>query len=198
MRALYTFGADVPFARIVGEHRRWLVPVGLLLAINLVVLVAVVLPLRQSVASGSARAEDSGRALAAASAELKQAEALRDGQTQAARDLDEFYAEVLPGDFITARRVTHIKLAQLARAHDVTFISGAASTEELRDSKLERLHVNYALSGDWDDIRQFIYEVETGADFVVIDNLALAQAEADGALSLTLDLSTYYRAGNAR
>ena len=53
MRALFTFGADVPVARVIADHRRWLVPVGIVLAINVVVLVAVVLPLRQSVQSGS-------------------------------------------------------------------------------------------------------------------------------------------------
>ena len=42
----------------------------------------------------------------------------------------------------------------------------------LRDSTLERLHVNYSLTGDWDDIRQLIYEIETGPDFIVIDNVA--------------------------
>ena len=46
MRALFTYGAEVPFARVIADHRRWLVPVGIVLAINIVVLVAVVLPLR--------------------------------------------------------------------------------------------------------------------------------------------------------
>lgn len=197
MRALYTYGADVPATRVIAEHRRWLIPAGLMLAINLIVLVAVVLPLRQSVQAGASRAEDSGRALNAAIAELKQAEALRDGQTQAARDLDRFYAEVLPANFVAARRVTHIKLVQLARTHDVALVSGATTPETIRDSKLERLHVNYSLTGDWDDIRQFIYEIETGADFVVIDNLGLAEGDANGPLSLTVDLSTYYRIDNA-
>ena len=52
MRALFTFGADVPAGRALSEHRRWLVPLGLVLAINLAVLTLVVLPLRQSVQSG--------------------------------------------------------------------------------------------------------------------------------------------------
>ncbi len=57
--------------------------------------------------------------------------------------------------------------------------------------------MNYSLTGDWDDIRQLIYEIETGADFVVIDNVRLVEgAEANAPLSLTLDLSTYYRVTN--
>lgn len=198
MRALFTFGADVPLARVIADHRRWLVPVGIVLAINVIVLVAVVLPLRQAVQSGSSRAEVSAQSLREAMADLKEAEATRDGQTQASRDLDRFYAEVLPSDFATARRMTGVKMSQLARAHDVGFQSGAAATESLRDSTLERLHVNYQLSGDWDDIRQMIYEIETGPDFIVIDTVQLVEGGQAGApLSLTLDLSTYYRVAHA-
>ncbi|HUQ87912.1 MAG TPA: GspMb/PilO family protein [Vicinamibacterales bacterium] len=198
MRALFTFGGDVPASRVVADHRRWLIPVGVVLAINVIVLIAVVLPLRRSVESGSIRADASAQALRVAMADLKEAEATRDGQTQASADLDRFYADVLPSDFATARRMTGLKLAQLARSHDVGFQNGAAGTETLRDSTLERLHVNYALNGNWDDIRQLIYDIETGPDFIVIDNVQLAEgSQANAPLSLTLDLSTYYRITHA-
>jgi Tfp pilus assembly protein PilO len=198
MKALYTFGADVPAARVIADHRRWLLPVGIVLAINLAVLVMVVLPLRQAVQSGASRATASAQALRAAMADLKDAEATRDGQAQAAQDLDRFYATVLPGDLPTARRMTQLKLSQMARAHDVRFESGAMTPESLKDSTLERLHVNLALTGDWDDIRELIYELETGPDFIVIDNVQLAEgSEANAPLSLALDLSTYYRVANA-
>jgi Tfp pilus assembly protein PilO len=198
MKALYTFNAQVPAGRVLSDHRRWLVPVGLVLAINVAVLMIFVLPLRQTVQSGSARADASAQALREAMADLKDAEATRDGQAQASKDLDRFYASVLPGDFSTARRITQLKMSQMARAHDVRFASGAMSPERVKDSTLERLHVNLALTGDWDDIRELIYELETGPDFIVIDNMQLAQgSEANAPLSLTLDLSTYYRVANA-
>jgi hypothetical protein len=147
------------------------------------------------VESASARADASAEALREAMADLKGAEATRDGQSQAAADLDRFYAEVLPKDFATARRVATLKLQQLARSQDVSFQSGAAASETLRDSSLERLHVSYEFSGEWDDIRQLIYALETGPDFIVIDDVQLAEGQlADEPLSLTLDLSTYYRA----
>src|SRR5262245_27809306 len=124
MRALFTFGAEVPAARVIADHRRWLVPLGIVLAINVIVLPAVVLPLRQAVQSGSVRAEASAAALKEAMADLKDAEATRDGQGQASKDLDRFYAEVLPTDFASARRMTGLKLGQLARSHDVEFRGG--------------------------------------------------------------------------
>ena len=197
MKAMFTFGGEVPAARVLADHRRWLVPVGILLAINVVVLIAVVLPLRRAVQSGSERAQASAQALQAAMADLKEAEATRDGQAQASADLVRFYAEVLPADFATARRMTLLKMAQLARSHDVGFEGGAATTETLRESTLERLHVSYALSGDWDDIRQLIYEIETGPDFIVIDNVQLAEgSQGNAPLSLQLELSTYFRTAN--
>jgi Tfp pilus assembly protein PilO len=200
MKALFTFGAEVPWARVLADHRRWLVPVGIVLVINLAVLVMVVMPMRRSAESGTSQAAESAAALNAALADLRGAEAMRDGQSQAAKDLERFYGEVLPPNFSTARRLTQLKLPQMARAHDVAFARGSTSQEELRDSPLERLNISCSLSGEWDDIRELIHEIETGPDFLVIDNVALSEGEsATAPLTLELELSTYFRVnGNVR
>jgi hypothetical protein len=200
MRALFSFGSEVPWSRVIADHRRALIPVGIVLVINIVVLVAVVMPMRRSVESGESQANESAAALGAAVADLKDAEAMRDGQSQADKDLERFYGEVLPTNFAAARRMTGLKLAQLARSNDVSLLRGAATPELLRNSPLERLGVSYSLEGDWEDVRQFIYEIETGPDFIVIDNVGLAEGEGGTApLSLELEISTYYRvAGNVR
>jgi len=196
VKALFTVGSEVPFARIVSDHRRVLVPLGAVLIINLVVLAAVVLPLRRSVASGDARARTSAQALAEAAADFKNAEATREGQGLARRDLERFYKDVLPVDVSAARRLTSLKLGQMVRRHDVNFQRSASTPETSRNSELERLKISYVLSGDWEDIRLLIHAIETGADFVVIDNVVLHEGnEASAPLSLTLDLSTYYRVG---
>jgi len=196
VKALFTVGSEVPFARVVSDHRRVLVPLGAVLIINLVVLVAVVVPLRRSVASGDARARTSSQALVEAAADFKDAEATREGQGQARKDLERFYKDVLPADVSAARRLTNLKLGQMVRRHDVNFQRSASTPDVIRDSELERLKISYALSGDWDDIRMLIHDIETGPDFVVIDNVVLQEGnEASSPLSLTLDLSTYYRVG---
>ena len=195
MKALFAVGGDVPFARVVSEHRRLLLPLGALLAINIGVLMLVVLPLRASVQRGGTRAQESSLALAEARAELATAEATRDGQAQATRDLDRFYREVLPADVSAAQRLTHSKLSLLARSHDVVFLQSATSPETMQNSSLERLVVNYSLSGDWEDVQRFIHTIETLPDFVVIDNLSLTESGEDNApLALTLSVSTYFRA----
>jgi hypothetical protein len=54
--------------------------------------------------------------------------------------------------------------------------------------------VSCSLAGDWDDIRQLIYDIETGPDFIVIDNVGLSEgSEPNAPLALELQLSTYYR-----
>ncbi len=195
MRALFALGGDVPLSRVLSEHRRVLAPLVALLAVNMAVLVALVLPLRAVVESGGARAQASVRAVTEARAELAAAEATRAGQAQATRDLDKFYREVLPADVSAAQRLTHSKLSLLARSHDVVFLQSSTTPETLRDSSLERLVVNYNLSGSWEDVQQFIHTIETLPEFVVIDNLALSESgDGNAPLSLTLAVSTYYRA----
>jgi Tfp pilus assembly protein PilO len=194
MRALFAMGGDVPLDRVVADHRRVLVPLAALLAINIGVLVLLVLPLRGTVESGGARAQESTRALADARAELAAAEATRDGQAQAIRDLDKFYLEVLPADISAAQRLTHSKLSLLARSHDVVFRQSSTTPTALKDSLLGQLTVNYSLAGDWEDVQRFIHAVETLPDFVVISNLALTDGGEDNSgLQLLLTVATYYR-----
>ncbi len=196
MKELFSAGVGVPLARALREHRAWLVPLAVVLVINAGLLVAVVLPLSRGAAASEQREQAARTALAAAEQDLKSAEGLRDGKAQATTDLDVFYSDVLPADVSAARRLTHVKLAQMATAHDVVYERGSTTLERLRDSTLQRLHVSMALTGEYADVRAFLHELETAGDFVVIDNMLLAEGldEKRSGLSLTLDVSTYYRA----
>jgi Tfp pilus assembly protein PilO len=185
----------VPLGRVLAEHRRWLWPVGVLLAANLAVLGLVVLPLTRAVDASETRAATAEAALMAAAEDYRDAEATRDGKAQATSDLDTFYEDVLPADITTARRITHLKLQQLAREHGVDYERMGATPESVRDSRLDRLRVSMVLSGEYDDIRAFLYDLETSSDFVVIDNMVLAEGQQlQAPLALTLELSTYYLA----
>ena len=194
MRALYSVGNSVPVARVMREHRTALLPLAIALAVNIIVLIVVVVPLSQRVSSNEARAQNAERQRAAAQAEFQRAEALREGKAKAIQDLDTFYKQVLPGNVATARRVLHLKAQQLARVHNLHFASGDSTEEEVDESTLLRLSTQMDLSGDYEDIRGFIYELETAPEFVIIDNVKLAEgAEANAPLSVLLEVSTYYR-----
>ncbi len=189
----------VPFARIAREYRKALIPVGVLFAINVVLLIAVVLQLVQRVSANEERAQTAARAAALAQAEFQKAEALREGKARATTDLDTFYRQVLPVDVEAARRVVQSKTRRLATAHDVRYERGQSDTEDVHESSLERLVSKVALTGAWDDIRGFVYELETAPEFIVIDNVAIAEGlETNAPLALSMELSTYYRLPAAR
>ena len=195
MRALFGMAESVPLSRVTRDYRSWILVLGVALAANVGVLMFVVLPMFSAADAVDRRAASAADDLAAARAELVAAEQTRDGSAQAATDLERFYGEVLPADVAAARRITHLKLSQMARDHGVTFQRSAAAPEDIRDSSLRRLRVSYALAGEYDDIRALIYDIETAADFLVIDNVFLSEGADQGApLTLTLELSTYYQA----
>lgn len=199
MKGLFGMGASVPFSRVMREYRAWVLPIGVLLAVALGVLFFVVFPMEASANAAEGRAVRAQEGREAAARELADAEATRGAQSQSVEDLDRFYAEVLPADVRAAARLMTLKLSQLARDHGVQFQRNQLSPERLRDSSLERLRVSYALTGRYDDIRQLIYDIETSADFIVIDNVLLAEGDGgDAPLALTLDLSTFYRTANAQ
>ena len=189
----------VSISRIAREYRKALIPLGILLAINVGLLIVVVLPLAQRVLSNEQRAERAAREEAAAQAAFQKAEALREGKARATRDLDTFYQQVLPADVEAARLVVQSKPRRLASAHDVHYNRGQSDTLEIKDSTLERFVTSIALSGSWDDVRGFIYELETAPEFIVIDNVAIQEGlEANAPLALAMEISTYYRAPTAR
>jgi Tfp pilus assembly protein PilO len=194
MRPLFGRGAEVPLARVLSEHRAALVPLAIVLAVNIIVLVAVVLPLSGRVTANEARAEQAARAQVLGAAESKQAEGQREAKARAAADLEKFYRQVLPADLSTARRLTQLKFQQLAREHNVRFQRGSAEEEQPRASTLRRLTVSMTLAGDYDDIRAFIYDLERSPDFVVIENLALSEGETSSeALAMEMEVSTYFQ-----
>ena len=165
-------------------------------AINLGVLGFVVVPLTSSVENGARRAETAAATLKEAKADFANAEATRDGQAQASKDLQRFYKQVLPTDMAVARRISLSEMNKKARKHNVTFEASSVSTEIVRDSELEHLKASFSLSGDYGDVREFIYDVETGPEFVIIDNVLLSEGQDNTApLRFTFDVSTYYRTG---
>jgi Tfp pilus assembly protein PilO len=187
-------GSTVPLARILREHRLPAVAIAIVLAVNVAALVVGVLPLSRAVDSAGRRAAAAEAELAAAEADVAAAEATRAGKDQAAEDLQAFYTDVLPGGLSEARGLMHTSLAQLAAAEGVNYLRLSTATERPRNSRLERLRTTLTLSGSYDDIRRFIHAIETREEFVIVENMVLAEGSRAGGddLALTLDLSTYY------
>jgi len=49
------------------------------------------------------------------------------------------------------------------------------------------------LQSDYENFRDFIYQLESTPEFVILDDVTLAESEGSGPLTITLNLSTYFR-----
>ena len=179
--------------RAVVEHRRVVLPLVIALAINVVVFVAGVYPLSQRVANIEQRDRTAEDQLLAAQRDHAQAAGTLSGKDRAATELTSFYKDVLPSDLAGARRLTHLRLAQLARESNLRFLRSTFEPVAERNRTLTRLKIEMVLSGSYADMRAFIHQLETSPEFVVIDNVELGEGAEGGPLSVTLHLSTYYR-----
>ena len=189
--------SGTPLARrALAEHRRFVVPLVIAFVVNVLVYAFFVYPLAQRVANVEQRNQQAGQALTSAQAEFAQANGTLTGKDRAATELATFYKDVLPTDLSGARRLTQLRLRQLARESDLMFDRDQYAEEEVRDSTLRRLRIRMVLSGDYEDMRTFIHQLEAAPEFVVIDNIELAggPTATDGQV-VTLEMSTYFRNG---
>lgn len=181
--------------RIAREHRRILVPLLIALLVNVAAYAFLVFPLSQAVGSIEQREAAAVRELEAARREHAAASGTLTGKDRAARELERFYAEVLPQNFPAARQLTHLRLPILARQLGLTYDNAKVTPPASeRDSTLARVKTTVELAGSYSDIRTFIHQLETADEFVVIDGIKLAEEdEESGLLDLSLQLSTYFR-----
>ena len=186
---------SVTIARVFTEKRAWFLPLAFGLLANVAVYVLAVYPLSIKVRGAETRERAAAAELAAARNDQASAKAAQTARDRATAALSSFYTEVLPRDLTGARRVTYLRVALLAqklglRAQHRTY----APAKPERDSSLGKLRTEMTFAGDYEEIRQFIYDLETAPEFVVIEDMSLAEGGEPGApLVLTLALSTYYQ-----
>jgi Tfp pilus assembly protein PilO len=182
--------------RIVVEKRALVIPLLLALLINVAAYGLVVYPLGVKSAGAADRAAAADVALRAAERELASARALVAGKSQAEQELATFFGKVLPADLTAARRLTYAALPSLARKTNVKYQQSRYDPEPpARDARVGRLHIHMTLEGEYESLRQFIYELESAPEFIIIDDVTLTQGEVGKPLAFKLELSTYYRLG---
>lgn len=185
----------LPLRRVFEEKRRLVIPVLAGLALNAVLYAGVVYPLGVRARSAEARARGAAEQLRAAEREEADARGIAQGRDRTEVALKAFYKDILPATHAQARQVTFLRLTQLAEQHNLEQSRRSFDPKQERESTLARLQISMTLRGDYEDIRRFIYDVEAGSDFIVIDSIGLRQGEEPGSpLMLRLLLSTYYQA----
>jgi hypothetical protein len=184
----------IDWSRALREKRSLLVPLVVAAVANVAVYAAVIYPLSVRAGGLEARAQTATLNLAQATAEFKAAEAVRTGRARADQQLTRFYESILPKDQTGARRITYLRLARIAEESNLDYDRRSVSTKRERESALERMDMTMVLGGEYRDVRRFIHRLETSPEFVVIEDIALVQGERDTPLTLTLRLSTFFRA----
>ena len=180
--------------RALAEHRTLVLTLAAVLAVNVAAYVLVVRPLGAKSAGAADRAAAAAAALAAAEREMEMAQALVSGKTQADEELSAFYEKVLPSDLAAARRLTYASLPALARRTSVKYEERRTEIEDPeKDARLGHLRIRMMLQSDYENFRNFIYQLESTPEFVILDDVTLAESEGSGPLSITLNLSTYFR-----
>src|SRR5205809_550947 len=113
------------------------------------------------------------------------------GKSHADQELATFYDKVLPTDFAAAQRMTYAWVPALARKANVRYEARHQEIDAAKESgknvRFGRLKTRVVLQCDYENFRQFVYELETSPQFVIIDDISIAQTEANRALSLTLE-----------
>jgi len=185
----------IPLKRVFEEKRRFVIPLFAALALNIGLYALVVYPLGVRVRSMEQREQAAAREMAAAEREDAAARAVLQGRDRTGSALNTFYKDVLPTSLSSARDVTFLRLEELGEQHDIRIKRRTTTTDTDKKGPLARLSITTELEGNYENIRRFIYQLESGSNFVVIDSLQLSQDAAPGSpLALTLGLSTYYRA----
>ena len=181
------------FNRVLAEKRPIVLPLVVLLAANAAAYGLVVRPRGVKSAGAANRAAVAATALQAAENELATARALVEGKARADEELSAFYQKVLPIDLVAARRMTYASLPALARRTNVRYEQRrTAIGDSDQDDRLGHLTIRMVLVGDYESIRDFIYELESAPEFVIIDDVTLVESD-EAEQTLTIDLSTYFR-----
>lgn len=182
--------------RIFMERRAVLLPLLVAFVANAGVLLLGVLPLRQSVKGAETDALNSRVNLAGARAAEKGAKQAQSGKERADQEMKKFYAEILPRNFDAAANLISFWPIKIAQQSRVKWSSGTTQTKPLQDpSSLVKVSSKATLTGEYADIRRFLYEIETAEQFVIIESVELQQsgsAQSSGVLEVSLEIATYY------
>ena len=182
--------------RILREKRGLVTTVAMILAVDVLLYAVAIYPLSNRVSQAETRAAQAEVQLAQAQATNDAVSETRLNKTIADSDLQRFYTDVLPVDLPHARSISSPFLVKLAEDTNLVLERRTSVPEKERESLLARLRTTMVLAGEYEDIRRFIYELETAREFILIEEVILSQGdESDEELVLTLGVSTYYRAG---
>jgi len=187
----------LPLGRIAREWRHVLIPVSALALIVIALQLFVIYPASLRADAAEQRAARARDMLAEAQREHARAEAVVSSSRAADQDLRRFYGDVLPASLAAARRMTYARLADLARETNLLYDRRSFDPDARQKGDLASLRITMDLEGDYRDVREFVYRLESSPEFVVIEEITLdTGADENAPLALSMRLATYFRSGS--
>jgi Tfp pilus assembly protein PilO len=183
--------------RVFAERKGLVVPLMIALAVNIAVLALGVFPLQASVSGDENRAITVKRELNEAKRLERLANETQASQIRADQDLKTFYSDVLPGSLSEARDLLYLQLRTISRQTGLLFADQTFEPERVEDSSLMRFRIDVSLSGDYSNIRRFLYDLETAEEFFIVETVKLgpSSVKGGGSLEVVLSIATYYVGG---
>jgi Tfp pilus assembly protein PilO len=183
--------------RIFAERRRFIVPLAGVLIVNVAVLALAVLPLRRVVANAEDAARHASFEAALGAKRQRDAQAARESRDRAEKDLQKFYADVLPTDLESAVGVTFLEIDHIASETNLVWDRRHFEPVKVKNSHLAEYRTLATLTGTYQNIRRFLYQLEIAQSFLIVESVALAPAKQlkvdNGTLQVTVTITTYYR-----
>ena len=183
--------------RILVEKRAAVTALAVGIALNIGLYALVVYPRGVKSAGAGERAQTAAAARAAAERDYAAARDLVASKTRAEHELSTFFDKVLPASQTAAVTMTYAPLPAIATKANVHLAQRRYDVDQSlqKNSRVGRLQIHMVVQGDYASLRRFIYDVESASEFVIIDNVTLAQNDPTKPLTLLMDLSSYYTVG---
>lgn len=107
----------------------------------------------------------------------------------ATQDLAKFYGTIPEYNEFTGLIEEILVLSNRAR---LVITQVNYTSEEVKKRNLIRIGLNFNVSGDYDQLKQFIHSLEQAARLIVINQISLQESNEQG-VNLRLSLETYFR-----
>jgi hypothetical protein len=184
--------------RVIEDRRALVLVLVAGIVANVLAYTVLVRPRGARAAGVADRATAAAGARSAAEREQAQAKDLVSGGSRAAEELAAFYAKVLPASRDDARRMMDETLPAMADKTRVRWVKRTSEVEDVdagagSDARLGQLTINMVLQGEYSDLRNFLYLLESASQFIVVDDVMLSEGQPDEPLTLAVRMSTFFR-----
>lgn len=174
-------------------HPRILVGFVVFLLLNVVFYGLVIHPGKKGLREREERLEVIRRDQTISRRRLEAARADKEALDLTRENLDTFYFDVL-GTLEERMNPVRDEIADLARQYNVNLNQASYPAQEYEDMGVYEFRLRFPLRGRFEDVGNFIDQIESSENFLVIERINLRKSDDTGRLlQLNFDLSTWFR-----